>query len=744
MKLLELQGTNVFPFKQVTLDLDYEGITVIRGLNKDDGPKATNAAGKSRLVAMLADLALDETPTGKEDNNKIKGKKKARKQQIRVRLQKGKHEYQITKTIGKGKSYEIVKDGKSTDVRTVKYSTQKIREIFGFSTDDQFYTRFYLDGTIPHPLIVGSAAARQEFVVDLFDLKNIDSVRKLLNAELTAIGKKAVEYKTIKRTLDELREDLLPKADRLKIRERLAELNSRQEKLSHALQSSQQVSQLLTFERQNKQLLERFDKLKLLVEPRIALREYKNEIAGMHAARDLHHEWTAYDKAYDAWRKSYAPVKEALEKLGCDVDTVRAKYLQSAEYEAELKAQLRLAKDPGKEPEKVDPPKYAMEDCNVKVHQYREEMKHAQSFKEGRCTLCGSKVKSRSKDEVQADLSKWVKRINACEDFDRRFRQHMAWSERNTAYEKAQERVKELHAKIDKRRKYVVVHEMLGSVREKPSKPVLERPGNFNEERLEKLGRKRELLDAVCQVWDTILDLRALTKKDREQAKEAESHVGKLNEVMAEISELTTKDVKQREIIRRLKGLKEQADALHEECKDEKLLKALVGAYSTSGLKKFMIERYSKLLEQQINKYRKMFFAENYEFELRYDAGLKVIVHRFYGKRTESSDVRKLSGAEKRFFTLLLYVAANTMLPAKKRVNVLILDEPESQMGEPAIERFVKTLSILRRLVPHIVIVTPKLVGTDIPDSRNFTVVKKNGVSTLIRDAAPRAAGAAT
>lgn len=728
MKLLELELKNVKPFKSALLDLDYEGVTVIKGLNKDDGPKASNAAGKSRLISALPDLVLDESPNGKED--KIKGQKR-KKQLTRVRFMKGKHEYDITKKIGKGKSYEIVKDGKSIDVRTVKYSQQKIQKLFGMS-ETQFYTRFYIDGTIPHVLITGSAKHRQEYIVDLFDLGNIDSIRRLLNAELTAVSKKAVEYKTVKRTLDELREDLLPKEKRIAIRERLEKLKSKQERLSESLKNSQHVSQLLTFERQNKQLLGRFHKLGITSDPAEELQDLRKRIGRIQLDRSSYHEWEAYDKALNSWKKSFAPVKQMLDRLGTDLETAKKKAHEAGTAAAQLSA-LDAARDPGTKPELVERPKFDHDECKIKVRHYKDELEHSKSFKDGRCSLCGSKVKARSRDEIKADLEKWVKRINACEKYvlyENRIRE---WKERKRAYDENVEQANALSAKIEARAPYVDVVNAASDLRAKPQKPLCDRPKEFDEALLERLERRRELLRSIHDVWTTIQELQTLTVEKRATAEEAESQVQRLNEIMGEINDLTTKDVKQQEVIRRMRGLKERCAALWEECKDEKLLKALVGAYSTSGLKKFMIERYSKLLEQQINKYRKMFFSEDYTFEFQYDNGLKVLVHRKYGKRVETSDVRKLSGAEKRFFTLLSVVATNTMLPAKKRLNVLILDEPESQMGEPAIERFVQTLSILRRLVPHIIVVTPK-TSLDIPDSRSFTVVKQNGISRLVRD----------
>ena len=736
-KLLELSVKNVFPFKEATLDLDYDGITVIKGLNKDDGPKASNAAGKSRLVASLPDLVLDETPTGKDDKKASAGKKKTkRKQMVRVRLQKGKHEYTITKTSGKsGKSYEILQDGKTTNIRGVKYSIEKVQSLFNITSDDQFYTRLYLDGTIPHPLIVGSASTRQEYVVDLFDLKNIDNVRKLLNAELTAVSKKTIEYRSVKKTLDALRVDLMPKEERQSVRSRLDTLKQKQERLSKDLQESQRISQLLTFEQQNAKLLKRYHRLRAFgtVDPHESLKKVSGQIADLNIAREAHEEWSHYDKDRKLWSESYAPVKSLLSRIGCDEKEVKSKVREFHSMESVLEAKRALVKDPGVKPEEVPEPKHSHEECKLKVHQFRQELDHAKNFKHGRCPMCGSQVKARTVDDIKSDLARWVKRINQCEAYERYQTKTKEWKNKWNEEKAFKEQVAELETKRTGLKTHLKVYSLLDKVREKPVKPIVPRTDIWNPDRLEKLRSKKELLKQLQEVWDNIVELESIKPADREKAQDAQRHVVRLNKTMAEVSELTIKIAKQEEIVHRLRDLKTRALDLKSECKDEKLLKALVNAYSTSGLKKFMIERYSKILEQQVNKYRKMFFSEDYEFEFRYESGLKVLVHRHYGKRIESSDVRKLSGAEKRFFSLLLLVATNTMLPAKKRCNVLILDEPESQMGPPAIDRFIRTLEILNKLVPHIIIVTPK-TDLNIPGSRGFTVVKHHGMSKLVSD----------
>jgi DNA repair exonuclease SbcCD ATPase subunit len=729
VKLLQLSVKNVIPFESATLDLAYEGITLIRGVNKDAGPGATNAAGKSALIGGLAELVLDESPSGKTDKLKKTKGTKTKKVEISVKLQHGKHVYDVTKTMNGGKSYEILKDGKTLNTRTVQYNQQRIAGLFNMP-EAQFYSRFYIDSTIPHPLIVGKASTRQEYIVELFNLNDIDSIRKLLNVELNAVSKKGIELRTIKSNIDDLKQDLLPKTERETSKDRLAELTADQAKLTRSLQESQAVAELVNFGHQHRGLIKDLKNITTLDDLPQVYKTTKAKVQGLKDLREAVTDWKTYDRLVRLYEKASEPATTAMDSAGLEIRDVHVGAETYRQTQANIRQLERGLKDPGPKPKKVDKPDHRRDKCLLRVGALKQELRHIHELKSGVCPVCGSAVNPRSRTAVEAELAKWSRRMDQTELWRSYTEAKTSHTSQQRAFVKETEKIAKLKKRLKKAKVCMEISELLADVPPRPKKPTSAKPIGFNEDKLERLQKKLSILKQGKELLEPIRACQALTRKQRGKAEQASAFLKKLDSINAEVSALTSKLAQQQEIIRRLKSLKERADMLTEECKDEKILKALVGAHSTSGLKKFMIERYSKLLEDQINKYRKIFFSEDYQFEFRYDSKLSLLVYRRYGKRVSVSDVKKLSGAEKRLFTLLLVVATTTMLPISQRTNVLILDEPESNMGAAFVDQLIKSLPLLNKLVPHIVFVTPR-TELEIPNSRVLTVVKHHGIAKL-------------
>src|SRR5690606_30805286 len=98
------------------------------------------------------------------------------------------------------------------------------------------------------------------------------------------------------------------------------------------------------------------------------------------------------------------------------------------------------------------------------------------------------------------------------------------------------------------------------------------------------------------------------------------------------------------------------------------------------GMKRMAIEAVSNLLAQQLNKYSPLVFPNRYQFSIQWDKSkLSILCHRPEGK-VKVTDVRKLSGAESRLFTYLLVFAQLQFVPKGQRSNLMVLDEPTTNM----------------------------------------------------------------
>ena len=110
---------------------------------------------------------------------------------------------------------------------------------------------------------------------------------------------------------------------------------------------------------------------------------------------------------------------------------------------------------------------------------------------------------------------------------------------------------------------------------------------------------------------------------------------------------------------------------------------------------------------------------------------IDILVHRRFGKRVETSDVRELSGAESRLLTYVMVLALMTFIPESKRSSVLIMDEPTANMSPEIIESFKQLLEVMATVIPTVVVVTP--MPEEVYDGATcYTVVKRNGLSTIV------------
>ena len=151
-----------------------------------------------------------------------------------------------------------------------------------------------------------------------------------------------------------------------------------------------------------------------------------------------------------------------------------------------------------------------------------------------------------------------------------------------------------------------------------------------------------------------------------------------------------------------------------------------------------LIKSLCSSLEQQVNKYSKLILPEDYTFTFELDTNFSILVTRIHNSKAETSDVRKLSGAERKLFSLVLLISLLTFIPKSKRTNLLVLDEPTAAMGEDNKASLIRFLPVLQSIIPNIVVITPL-------DKQDYAVinpkvwtVQKRGLQSRIVEGGPR------
>lgn len=734
MLLKELAVKNFGNIKSAKIDLDYQGITFILGKNKDAGPAATNGAGKSQFWSAIPEIAYDEPPSGR-DGHKHKNSK------IRLSFQDNSdNELKfIRETTGSGaKKFTVFENDKNIEIRGKAYAEAKLQKFLGSSEDD-FYTKLYVDSLKVHPLIVGSAAQRQEFFVRMFNLENIDNVRKLLQAELNAVQKVAASYREVRALFESARNELkTTPEEREALTKKIERLRLERDELLSRMQKMQRIRDLISFGRDNESVIAKFHKVSSLDSFETDKQEAQSSRRKLKARLQLAQEWKAYRKQHAKYKAEASDLERQLEKLVGEADHGRIKDLAKSHSVAcvradGLRTQIRdLERDDRKVGPEPERPKDSADVYRQRVVELKHEFRHAKGFKTGKCPTCGSRVKARDIEDIKADYAKALIKMRKAEDYAR-------WLERSTQSKKVQaklapltEELAKLDKSITKYAPYEKAAKLLEDLPSKPTKPEGEEVADAGlEDKLEKLSERLAFFDMVEPLLPQIKKLSDLTPEQIKRSEAFDSISSSLTEINTRLTKLEAYKVQQDEAVRQLARMKDRAIELKEAAADEPILKELVTAYSNKGIKKMMIQRCALMLQRQVNKFVRFVFSEDFTFEFKYDTKLDVLVHRKYNKTVKTSDVKRLSGAEKRLFTLLLVVARYTLTPKNQRTNLLILDEMEANMGPEAIQNFLKALPVLNKIIPHIVVITPNPT-LHVDGARFFTAVKKRGVTSLL------------
>jgi len=732
MKLSKFWVRKYGTFKKgADFDLAYNGITTIFGLNKDAGAAYTNASGKSQLFNVIPEIAFGSPPSGKDQT-------KHSDAEIGVEFvdPKDKTRISFTKTYGKSKKFEVLKNGKSINVRTLAYAEKKLQQYLG-GTEEDFYTTRYIDNTIPHPLIVGKAAVRQDFFVRMFNLETVDAVRQLLLAQLREVQKSVATYAEIKSLFTDLKAKSLSKEQIDTKQARIDELKSQQDSLLKKLNKYQIVRDLVRFEEQNKKLISQFHKVTSFDTFEDDWKALKRKRKTLHLAKEAGQEWKTYRKQLKTFKEETSAVRKKIEDLiGKDYD-VNVLTAKDTEYGDAVRLQqsllsilddLTVAK-----PDKVDDPKVDKVDIEKKVYRLQEELENAQKFKGGKCPTCGAPHKSRKVDDIDEELSAARKLLKRCTKYEVYCQQRKEYVEAKGRYDEITDRLETVEAKVSKLHRYAKAAKLVAKLPAEPSKPTSEDIDLADvESQYDTTLKSLSKFDQFQDVLDMIRKVSKLTLDQREAATSLDQVTDKLAKISNQLSQLTAEVTTGKSARQQLKELATRGKVLKSQVEDEPILKALIEGYSKKGLKKMLIQKYASILQTQVNKFVRLFFAEDIRFEFKYETKLDVLAHHKKGKAVSTTDVKRLSGAEKRMFTLVLVVATLSLLPKNKRSNFLILDEPEANLGPEAVATFIKALPILNKIVPHIIVITPR-PELEIPGSRTFTVVKRNGISTLVK-----------
>ena len=728
LEFKSVQLKNIIYYKEATLDLDYKGITIILGKNLNSNTKdRRNGAGKSLLVSTIPHIRYGE-PTG---HNKAKHGLLANKDSsIKWCFRQNKSDWEIEKyKKGNSVKWNIFENGQNQKPRTATIAESNVRNIIPLN-DEEFYTTVYLDSRRLNVLTSGTPTQRHKYFTDLFRLYDFDALKTYFSDKLKELDKFVIEKSTYDEVLERLgwieSFDIKSNdADIKKSKKRLSYLHRKIEKYNHFLH----IKKVFNMYKDNIASSKKYDEAKY--------KKYKK----------LLNDWTkykfsiSYKKKYNAAYKIYIKnvekakgiigesdnleedVKEFIMKSVRDDESYKTKYKK---YQSNIKRQQKLfvkEKEYNKLVRYMDV-KTNIPKLDASIDMLKSRRKYFKSqFGNKKCNYCGSAISKKNIQKELDDIGSTLKILNTEKKKQTRI------------YDK-QVLCKNLLSSSDKKilkLKYVEPTKPsnkyqgligLNLIKPKRNKKVSKPNIHIDEVRsfLDKQEEYKKSYDIISNVENEmeegkdIKSVKVLSSKLKSYNKEKDNLMKSLVAKENDSKEYHKQKKVYDDYINRVKRIDKKLS-------DKSIFEALIKAYGSKGIKLMIMNNIANMIVKNMNRFSPLLFLEPFVFKVNVNENIfDIIVIR---KDGTTSDIRYLSGAETRLFSLLWLISVLPLIPDNRRMNIVILDEFEAGMDNVTRDLIIdKFLFNLNTIVPHIIFISPFLIP-EAQGRRVLTTIKK-------------------
>lgn len=782
MKILgKFQLENIGLFDKAEFDLSRRGISVIHGWNKDASKNTpvrdVNAAGKSQFFNALANLMRGTTPIV----HAAKTKQKARLDLFRaggsstLSLSNGQSTFVIQKKLeGTSFKYRISKNGTDTKIRTAELAEKKIADFFQY-TDEEFFTLYYIDSRVPSRLQLGKPTDRLEFFINLFRLHSYDDMRSVFNSMLRDLKSKKVILTTeIDRELAGLGDG---GTDITKLEERLDSLKRTQDAASDAYSKLNaeilKTKQLLSLKSSWLDFVDLSADLELDISIDNVLHTAKHvsqSIKTIKANQAKHKDYLVYKQALASYESKREELEDELPALGMSAQEAKAWLRKYDQLKAEARdcpdvpdfdaARYKTLQARCGKLEDTETLKASIQDTKIRLNQLRSDtesleaqLSSLESLSGQACPTCTQKVTNAVKDALRKSLEKALdaredesdkvaenlkiqqrdlKLVQELESLEARKREFDEAQATIKTADKIRLKLKSLDAKKSQVTQFIEVSSKLSLLVKPDHVDAVSGDTDADLDKLTQWMLLFKLLSPALKLL-AVADFRAISKQrlDGLTAKLADisSKLEKCNSVIPSLSsQITTHKMKSD----RREELLARKKMLDSELKDLPIVESLVNLYSSKGLKMLIVKNIAAMVERNMNKFAPLIFSEKITFKFLVGPNkFDILFEKQHGKSKVVNDVRALSGGESRSFSFLLPLAVLPMIPAQRRLNIMILDEPTVNLGQNRVELFTRSfIPKLSTVIPHVIVITPQMESY--PNAKVFTVVKEKGKSQLI------------
>jgi DNA repair exonuclease SbcCD ATPase subunit len=767
---------DIIYFKDAHVDIAAHKFVVVKGLNRSSRNRnQNNGAGKSLLFSPLPNVCLGSPPIAtKKRSKKDLLRSKSSCNTVTMTTHSGLH-LKIEQYLDR---YQITENGKQLDPHGVKVGENYVRQYFPLN-EQEFYSTCYIQSLRQLEFQMGTPTDRMHYLSNLFRLESYDKIKSYFLVKLRAVKDDTTRHATLSSQLAAVDAKLKKLAWSQKDAQRVKELKAKADTLSEAatkklkqtharrtlldgLRALKRIDAELEILRpkykfdsgpakQLKILKDELDAAQEIAKYQAHLRTYKRNVRSIQDQLDAIKLPTNVD--HESVLKTLSKSRQDLESIEDQLATERRHKLRYDELEQAIATNSRDLRKLGYEEEITKKEgkriQEALATCTVTLRLERliTEHDHEDSM---RCPTCLSDI---DLDNLRNAVAKAKKQKAKYEKIQQAYELQREGEElvaklkslnfKPKLYAELTENKRKLAdriAKLEEQRDLLVEHKRLTAVLnkiEQPKRPKVERQLDWEQNKIERAIELCETIlkhiqarDGLIEAYPGLHGLRTqveINRRIREtetEIKELEAEYQKANARFSKISEdINNLELRQKEYQVHTKNridILAEMDKLKTSIKSRKVLEKLVEAYSSKGLKLKAIKNLLSMLEAHFNVYSPSILNENIRFSLKADSnGVLVNADRGHGI---ISDVRLLSGAESDCFRLLFLLSLLPMMPSDRRVNFLILDEPDSHMDDISRERFLyDMLPQLREIVNNIYVLTPKPDGYT--DAERWTVV---------------------
>lgn len=723
----KLTLSNYVLFKNAEFDFGYNGITAIQGLNlngnssKSSDSANTNAVGKSVLVSAIPDLFLKEGITGS-----AKDKFRGGEAQLEMTdtLPSGKKRLYVIKKFFKGaaEAYSILRDGADITPKGI-VAQRSMVELLLRRDADTFNVVDYLDNNQPHLLRTGDTAARRKFFTTFFDLTSPDEIKRLIKAERDQLKAHAGARGEAARLLDVKTAELaaLPKKSVLSARE--LELKASGEKASAAIEAMREARALSRWIDQHSATLAL---LKKRGQP--SRKDAARRLKSIKEQLDTYQDLAAYQSELAAYRKAMKAFDAKLAELGIEnlaiaVSDLTRRQSQLDVTAKELDAEVQACN------ETANKAAWKYSAAKEALAKAKEDL--AALDEQSVCSQCGQAIKTPNRaahkarhEDAIASMRKELSLLKS--------KSEAAASIRDTAvstYESLTDKLDKVTEKLDD------LEELKKPERpQKPDGSALDEGFDYD-----KALRIQSECESILEFYDTNGDseflARYATGERPDYSDEAyDTAVARSVETTAELRDIAAKLADRLSLRTEITGLTSRLQEIDTLLGEAEVLEVLERAFSSNtGVKQLVIKSLCRILEDRVNTYARNIFPEDYRFEFDLETQFTITAIRtLKGGEELPSDVRKLSGAEASFFDISLALALRSFQPAHHRSNVIILDELNANFGPDMMATFMNILPKINKIIPHVIVISPRTKDSYPPETRYVTVVKRGRWSKVV------------